>query len=167
VSRTNLSEMSRNVETILRYLDLQMAANLPLEWVSGRSQILWYVGLLAVLYASFAAAMVGLDSGLSWAGIALGSSKLVLVLQLTAIGLAAGPMFLWAAAVPMPASRLGVSPIGIVVDYGLGSKFIPWERAYVRDGHLEVLSRRVGIRTKYSLTPLQLSRIASLRTASA
>lgn len=134
----------------------------PLEWIPGKSKARWLVGFWAVFSVSFLTAAFALDAGLSWVGVALMAPRLNLVVDYAAIGISLGPMILWAAFVPLPAPRLGVSPEGVVIDYGRRSEAFPWERAFLRGSRLEVKSRRFGIRSTYALTEYQASRVARL-----
>lgn len=136
----------------------------PAEWVSGRSALPWYIGLLIVFWVAEVVSQYALNIGFSWAGIPVDTPRSELLVQLLAIGFAIGPLFWWALAVPIPASRLGLTSEGLIFDYGLGSRFVPWDRTQLRTDRLEVLPRRFGPRTVYSLTPLQTKCIELIRS---
>lgn len=135
----------------------------PVEWVQGKSRQPWILGLWLVFTGSFLVADLVLEWGLSWTGIGLGSPRLTLVVQFAAIAAAIGPVLLWAILVRMPVSRMGVSPDGVRIDHGVRSDFWPWDRASLRGSRLEVFSSRYRIPSWYTLTPLQATRVASLR----
>ena len=146
---------SGNIET--DWVDGYSMASLggPADWVPGRSRLPWYCGMLVVLWISYFLANLALDFGFSWAGISLVSPRVMLLVYVLAVGFAAGPLFVWVLAVPIPASRLGLNSAGVMFDEGFRMRFVPWQRAHQKDGRLEIHSRWFGLRTVYSLTPLQ------------
>jgi hypothetical protein len=123
----------------------------------------WLLAFLAVFLMGYLVADFSLLLGLSWAGSDLDSPRWNLVVGLAAIGIAFGPGVLWALNVPVPATRLGVSPQGVVIDYGLRSAFWPWRRAFLRGNRLDMVSERYGVASRFALTPYQASRVAFLR----
>ena len=66
--------------------------------------------------------------------------------------------------VPMPASGFWVSPRGLILGYGIPSQLFTWDRVTLRGTRLETLSRHLGIRAIYSVTPYQAARIAFVRS---
>jgi hypothetical protein len=137
----------------------------PTEWITGQSRGRWFVGFEIVFISTLFVASLGLDAGLSWTGASITTPKIDLVITLASGGISVGPMLLWVMLVPIPLSRVGVSPGGILIDYGLRTDRFPWSRALLRGERLEVVSRRLGLRTVYALTPYQASRIAFLQPA--
>jgi len=135
----------------------------PIEWVPGRSRWPWLVGYLAIFSITLVTAELAIYPGLSWAGITFMSPKLTLIVQLAAIAITVGPSMLWMNLVPVPAHRLGLSPEGVVIDYGLRSERFSWDRTSLRGMRLEVLSPWLGLRSSYSLTPYQAGRVTYLR----
>ena len=120
-----------------------------------------------VLFGTFLAAEFSLQSGLSWAGIVTFTPRLTLIVQLASMSIAIGPLILWTLAVPYPVPLLGLSPSGLILDWGTRAVFVPWERAWVQGHRLEVPRRRLGGRIAYTLTPTQASRIGLLRPSTA
>ncbi len=135
----------------------------PYEWVPGKSRAAWLVGFLLLFCGVLVAADLLLRAGLLWAGVVVQSPNLTLVVQLAAIFIAVGPGVVWTLWVPMPASGFWLTPRGLIFGYGVPSQLFTWDRVAVRGTRLETLSRRLGIRAIYSVTPYQAERIAVLR----
>lgn len=135
----------------------------PIEWIPGHSRVPWMVGFLGVMIATLIAADLALVQGLLWGGVTAIGPNLGLVVSFASIGIAAGPGLAYGLVFPIPASRLGLSQTGVTIDHGLRSDSWPWSRTALRGDRLEVFSSWLGVPSRFRLTSVQATRVATLR----
>lgn len=133
----------------------------PVEWVAGKSRIGWFAGFAGILclvlipyyFAEIWFFPSLLSTGNSFTGMLVDDLLLV-----PPVGLAAA---FWVLLVPMPASRIGISPIGVTIDFGLRLETFPWDRVLPSRNTLVTLGKRRHLPTAHALTPYQSSRISA------
>jgi len=135
----------------------------PIEWIPGLSRAPWLIGF----ELAFVLGLIGFYELLFWGlmgiGVQVVSPAYIFALDLVAIPLADALGMLWLVLVPYPATRLGVSPSGVIVYAKLLSARYSWDKVLLNGNRMVGVSRRFGIPQSYSLTPFQASRVASLR----
>jgi hypothetical protein len=75
--------------------------------------------------------------------------------------------YFWMISVPMPVSRLGVSPAGLVIDFAAGPMSVPWSRVLLSGPGFYVIPEKLGPALAYRVTPYQAIRLAYLRPSPA
>ena len=134
------------------------------RWIPGRSRFPWFLGLFGVFASIYVVALLSL---LTVDPVVAGPDGRFpgFGYQPVAILVAAIPTILYARIVPVPASRLGVSPWGVAIDHGLRTSYLPWGRVALRDGRMYVSSRWKSFSSVFSLTGPQLDASVGMRGA--
>jgi len=83
----------------------------------------------------------------------------LLLTDLVVIPMIAVAAFLWVFLVPMPAPRIGISPVGLILDFGLRTERFPWDRVFCVGALLVTVSPRIGVRASYRLDDFQADRV--------
>jgi hypothetical protein len=81
-------------------------------------------------------------------------SDLVFLLSIVVGGL------IWIAFVPMPASRIGISPLGVVFKSAFRLTIVPWSRVMLVANTLVILTPKTRVARSLSLDQYQVSRVA-------
>jgi hypothetical protein len=136
----------------------------PIEWTRGDSRVGWVIYLSLAIFVALAATSLLLYFFV-YPFVGGGHNPRVLALVSDVVGF---PVILvvltiWWACVPSPASRLGLSPEGVAIDYGLRTVHTPWSRIMTSGERLYVISRITGFATPFQLTRYQVSRVANIR----
>jgi hypothetical protein len=134
-----------------------------IEWIGGSSRLTWLTGFIL----GFSIVLIGtyllLVYALSSAGVTVLGPNLELALELCSISVTLAFIVPYVLLVPYPATRLGVSSVGVLMDYGLRSELFPWDRVVVRENRLVSETRRLHLPVSFSLTRIQADRVAQLR----
>ena len=101
----------------------------PTEWVEGDSRVGFFAGSFLVLWL---AAMAGYFVGNAAFPVRYGTPMYAILPAVGVLAAIAVPIgLLYALAVACP-QTVGISPIGLTVDFGLSKRFYPWEEVHLR-----------------------------------
>jgi hypothetical protein len=130
----------------------------PVEWVRGRSRIpnflAYFLFLLFLCWFTLTLIPEALFGPVWWIHESFPRSQLVLGIAL-AIGVPWG--IVWGLLAPMPPEQIGISPAGLILDYGLRWKKLTWHEAATQNGRAFGFWTRwlVSIRIPVSAQPFE------------
>jgi len=134
----------------------------PIEWTRGYSRGEWVLGLLGTELLVLVPAVFLFAWLVPWNALAHPWPYLLAAMLPDTAAYTVG-IGVWFGLFPFPASRLGLSPAGVVLDFGLRSARYPWSRTFVYGDRLYVISDGLGLVTRYRLTPYQAWRFGYIR----
>ena len=137
------------------------ASPLPVEWIRGGPRDRWFGGSLAAVLA------IAIPSSLlySWL-VPIGSVSPVAYSVGAGIGTGLSiyiGLTAYNAIFPPPLPGVGISPKGVIADYGLRREPYPWSRVFLSGDMLLLVSRRLSIVSRFRVTAYQAARLAYLR----
>lgn len=129
-----------------------------IEWVPGRSGVLWFAGNFALSFSGLCLGQIISDA---ISPLSVATPALVVLLRIGILALIALPLAtVYTLVVPRP-GQIGFSPVGLPVHYGLRTQLFGWQD--VRFHKLEAIcyGGSFGLPTRVALTPYQLQRVVS------
>jgi len=130
----------------------------PVEWVSGKSGAFWFAGNFAVLFSGL---YLGQEVADAIFPLTADTSGLIVLVRIGILCLILLPLAtVYPLVVPRP-SRIGLSPIGFSVDYGLRTQLFDWKDVRFHEHEAICFGGNLGLPSRLALTPYQVYRVSS------
>jgi hypothetical protein len=130
----------------------------PVEWVDGDSKATFFLGnFLALFFAYYFGSLIGQTAF----PFNRDTPLLPLLLQIGVMAAIAVPVnLLYFLSVPCP-QRIGISPSGLTVDFGLRKKAYSWSDVHPRTNEALCFAGRNPWSARVALTPYQQRRLSN------
>jgi hypothetical protein len=134
----------------------------PIEWVPGKSAALWFAGNFAILFSGLYLGQLISDAIFP---LTANTPALVVLLRIGILALIAVPLAtVYSLVIPRP-SRIGISPMGLTVNYGPRTQLFGWQDVRLHQLEAICFGGNLGLPTRVALTPHQLHRVSSFLAA--
>ncbi|MGC2288355.1 MAG: hypothetical protein WA688_00660 [Thermoplasmata archaeon] len=131
----------------------------PIEWVKGRSRVPYFLAYTLFLFFLLWVTLTFIPAALFgpvW--IQGGFLRFLLVLGI-ALAIVFPWAIIWALFVPMPPVGIGVSPTGLILDWGLRQSKLTWQEVRAQDGRAYRFSARWHIPLRIPVSAHQFERL--------